>query len=374
MCRQVIEHHAHLVGLWIMGVDEFAHTLGEVASRAVLGDLDPAPTAMDIEEDEQIGRAVALIFAVIAFELPRRGWDRLTYLADELGWALVKAHHRPLWIGYLGVEIEHVLHVGNVGAVDLRDAPHVLAPRLEMVLGEAPTHRLAGQVLMLGELDHRAGQQLQGPARTALGWLRAGGRHQQRLFLAGELARRARTRLLAERGFQIAFDKTPLGPVYRRTGNGEAGRDRLVADTRIGCQQDLRPLQLARRVLATAQQRGQLLALALVQLDPVTYIHRCPPAVEGTTDESGTRPGSPLFRTRVHIQARAILSLYLCLSSGGRSAPGRSRFAAPIPCQPACRPPDDPHARARRAHPKTTGRRPQYRSARRPRRATDPAS
>ncbi len=38
MCRQVIEHDAHLVGLWIVGVDEFAHTLGEVAGRAVFGD------------------------------------------------------------------------------------------------------------------------------------------------------------------------------------------------------------------------------------------------------------------------------------------------------------------------------------------------
>ena len=126
-----------------MGVDEFAHTLGEVAGGAVLSDLDPTPAAMDIEEDEQIGRTVALIFAVIAFELPRLGRDRLTHLTDELSWALVKTDHGPLWIGCFGVEIEHVLHVGNVGAVNLRDAPHVLAPRLEMVLGEAPTHRLA---------------------------------------------------------------------------------------------------------------------------------------------------------------------------------------------------------------------------------------
>ena len=106
-----------------MRVNEFAHTLGEVAGRAVLGDLNPAPAAMDIEEDEQIGCAVALIFAVIAFELPRLGWDRLARLTNQLGWALVKAYHGPLWIGCFGVEIKHVLHVGNVGAVDLRDAP-----------------------------------------------------------------------------------------------------------------------------------------------------------------------------------------------------------------------------------------------------------
>src|SRR5260370_26270860 len=108
MCRQVIEHDAHLVGLWIMGVDEFAHTWGEVAGRAVFGDLDPAPATMDIEEDEQIGRAVALIFAVIAFELPRLGRNRLTHLADELGWALVNADPAPLWIRCFGLAIDHV--------------------------------------------------------------------------------------------------------------------------------------------------------------------------------------------------------------------------------------------------------------------------
>src|ERR1700730_15931524 len=103
MRRQVIEHDADLVGLWIMDVDEFAHTLGEVTGQAGVGAAAAGPAAMDIEEDEQIGRAVALIFAVVAFELPRRGWDRLTHLADELGWALVEDDHGPLWVGGFGV-------------------------------------------------------------------------------------------------------------------------------------------------------------------------------------------------------------------------------------------------------------------------------
>jgi hypothetical protein len=57
------------------------------------------------------------------------GWR----LADELDRALVEADHRPLRIGRLGVEIEHVFHAGDVIRVDLGDAPHVLAPWLEMV-------------------------------------------------------------------------------------------------------------------------------------------------------------------------------------------------------------------------------------------------
>src|ERR1700687_1718270 len=57
---------------------------------------------------------------------------------------------------------------------------------------------------MLGERDHRPGQQLQRPAPAALGRVGAGGRHQQRLLLARELAFRAGARLLAERGSSLS--------------------------------------------------------------------------------------------------------------------------------------------------------------------------
>jgi hypothetical protein len=120
------------------------------------------------------------------------------------------------------------------------------------------------------------GQQLQSPARAARGRVGAGGRHQQRLFLARELASRARTRLLAERRFQVAFDEAALGPVHRRSADGDADGDVLVAGPGIGCQQDLRPLELARGVRAAAQQSGEFVALVLAQLHSVTYIHRCP--------------------------------------------------------------------------------------------------
>ena len=49
---------------------------------------------MGVEEDEQVDRAIAAILAVVALELARRGRDRLANLADQLGRALVEAHHR----------------------------------------------------------------------------------------------------------------------------------------------------------------------------------------------------------------------------------------------------------------------------------------
>src|SRR5688572_29977703 len=88
-----------------------------------------------VEEDEQVGGAIALVLAVVALELARCGRDRLADLADELDRALIEADHRALRIWPFGIEVEHVFHAGNELAVDLRNAPHVLAPRLEVVFG-----------------------------------------------------------------------------------------------------------------------------------------------------------------------------------------------------------------------------------------------
>jgi hypothetical protein len=276
MGRQVVEHDADLIGLRIVDVDELAHALGEVAGRPMLGDLDLAPGPVRVEEDEQVDGAVAPILVVITLELPRFGRNRLAHLADELGRALVEAHHRPLRIGRLGIEIEHILHARDIGAVNPRNAPHVPAPGLEVVLGQAPAHRLARQAVMLGEPDHRVGQQLQRPARPPLGRGGAGGRHQKGFLLARQLAVGAAARLLAESRLQIAFDEAPLGSVHRRPADRDANRDILIPRPRVGGQQDLPSLELAGGVLAPAQQGRELIALVLVQLDPVTYIHRRP--------------------------------------------------------------------------------------------------
>jgi hypothetical protein len=85
------------------------------------------------------------------------------------------------------------------------------------------------------------------PAGRRLGARR---RHQQGLFLARQLAFRARTRLLAQGPLQIAFHKAALGAA----GGGKADpyrSDNLgVAAAGIGRQQNLRPLQLAGGMLA----------------------------------------------------------------------------------------------------------------------------
>src|SRR5438270_9127237 len=72
-----------------------------------------------VKEDEHVDRAIAAIFVVVASGPSWRGRDGLACFADELRRAFVETHHRPLGIGRLGVDIEHVLHASDIGAIDL---------------------------------------------------------------------------------------------------------------------------------------------------------------------------------------------------------------------------------------------------------------
>src|ERR1700751_5204310 len=151
-----------------MDVDEVAHTSGVIFCRSPLSDFDLAPGTMHVEDNEEIDRAIATILVIVTFELTRPGRDGLTDPAGELRRTFVEAHDGPLGIGPFAIEIKHVLHPGDVFAIDLRNAPHVFAPGFEVIFGQTPPNRLVRQALVFGEFDHRACQQLKRPAGTAL--------------------------------------------------------------------------------------------------------------------------------------------------------------------------------------------------------------
>src|ERR1700737_3923423 len=124
------------------GFDLYLH--GFIVTNDGQWDLYLAPGSVGVEEDEHVDRPVASILAVIALALPRHGLDRLPYLTDELGRALVETDNRPLRIRRLRIQGEHILHASDVLAVDMRNAPPVLAPRLEVVFGQPTAHCLPG--------------------------------------------------------------------------------------------------------------------------------------------------------------------------------------------------------------------------------------
>ena len=91
MGGEVVEDDADALGLREVDIDELAHAKGEVVSGAMIRDLDPAPRAMGVEEDEEIGRPIAPVFAIETLQLPwcRRDW--LSGLADQLDRAFIEA-------------------------------------------------------------------------------------------------------------------------------------------------------------------------------------------------------------------------------------------------------------------------------------------
>src|SRR5258705_11902064 len=197
-----------------MDVDEVTHAFGIVFCRSPLSELDLAPGTMHVEENEEIDRPIATILAIVTFEPARRGRDWLTDLADELHGTFVEAHDRPLRIGRLGIEIKHVLHAGDVFAIDLRNAPHVFAPGFEVIFRQASPNRLVRQAVVVGELDYRTCQQLERPAGTALWGAGTGGRHQQGFFLAPEVSPPFRTRPLPPRPLPIPLPRRSHRPAY----------------------------------------------------------------------------------------------------------------------------------------------------------------
>jgi hypothetical protein len=121
---------------------------------------------------------------------------------------------------------------------------------------------------VLGEPDEFIRQQLPGPAGATLRRVRTGGGDEQSFFLARELAVGSRARLLAERRLKVAEHETALGPVHGRPANADTGGDRLVTGAGIGGVQNLRPLELARLLPATAQKRPEFGALGMAKAPP----------------------------------------------------------------------------------------------------------
>src|SRR5262249_61129040 len=79
-----------------MHVDELAHAVSVVFCRSALSDFDLTPGSMHVEEDEQIGRSIALILAVETFELAWSGRDRPGHPTHDVGPTLRRTDHpRP---------------------------------------------------------------------------------------------------------------------------------------------------------------------------------------------------------------------------------------------------------------------------------------
>ena len=143
-----------------------------------------------------------------------------------------------------------------------------------MVLGQASTDGLTRQTVMVGQLDHRAGQQLQRPAGATFGRARTGGGDEEGFFVAGQLTIGAWPRLLVQGGFEIAFNEAAFGPVNGRAADRDSSGNIVIAETAVGGEQKFAaPFDLAGVMLASTHQRGEFTPLGFAQFDMVAYVH-----------------------------------------------------------------------------------------------------
>src|SRR4249920_2943319 len=129
---------------------------------------------------------------------------------------------------------------------------------------------------------------------------------------------------------RLPSTKRRLVRVYGRAADADASGDLLIVGAAIRRQQNLRAFELARPTLAAAQQSGQLVAFALVEFDPIAYIHPCllwlrhGPATE--SDGQIESPGKNL-----HAEAGPVSGVYPPLYALTLPTPGRNRHAAILP-------------------------------------------
>src|SRR5919197_1101685 len=128
---EVVQHDANHRGLWVAFVHQPRHRMGEVELGPLRRHLHRPPAGLGFHEEQEIARAVPLIFIIIALRSPRLSWQRLSGLFNELLGRLIKVDLGPSRIVGLRGDLQDIFHSGDELGPDLWDAPLFLQPRLE---------------------------------------------------------------------------------------------------------------------------------------------------------------------------------------------------------------------------------------------------
>ena len=127
------------------------------------------PGFMRVEKHEQIGRAVSLVFAIVALRLTRRRWDWLAHFTNQLCWMDFRRSKPPdAWDRPLRHKGRAHPPYGRHSVSFTSGMHHILwshgfrsssARRRRTVSRDSPSCSV--------KLDHLTGQQIERPALTA---------------------------------------------------------------------------------------------------------------------------------------------------------------------------------------------------------------
>src|SRR5579859_4078236 len=130
---QMIHHQANTLGLGIDLINQPADGCREIQPGASLGHFQTTETRLGFNEDKQVGGPQPLIFIIAASGRPwfERQW--LAYLPMHDQWFLVKADHWLAFLIGLSIQMQDLLHRGNLLCIYSGNAPLLMLPRLQFI-------------------------------------------------------------------------------------------------------------------------------------------------------------------------------------------------------------------------------------------------
>jgi len=240
--------------------------------------LDMAPAFQRREHHEQVGCPAAFVLIIIAFGVPWLCWDRHTRLRDKLLRGLVQADHGTIRIMRPVIDLQHVFHGGHEPGVGIRRNDKLLFQvRFKNVFLHPPDRVVAdpGNDVQFHDFVF---QQTQRPSCAPLGRLRTGQRSEFGLggTIEDALPGLSGRALRGQHRLEPFFHQLLTNSGNSHEAGVQCRSDPAVAPsfpclTCIGLQQDARPGQLPRRVLATLDQAIQTLSLLRAELHDILF-------------------------------------------------------------------------------------------------------
>jgi len=210
---EIIHHQADQLGFREIDINQQPHLLCKIPPGSSRGDIDLSPARQRLHKEEEIRRALTLVFIVTARRAARSQRQWRARLTDQLHRAFVKTDLRPPRISWLGVQIQHILHVPDKGRTHAGDTPLFFLPRLEVVFFS--TRRTVSSETAATRLSSmsRSASNCIARAITPGRWGATHQRDQKGFLFAVQLWCRALPHSLSECRRQSGLDKALAGPM-----------------------------------------------------------------------------------------------------------------------------------------------------------------
>src|SRR3990170_8237985 len=127
---EVVNHHPQDLGVRVGPANQMLDEFCKILLCPLVGDSRGAPSRLELCGHENVGATLPDVLVIVPFRTARPHRYRFSGVAEKLFWLLVKADNGPFGVTGLCVQVEDVIHPFPKLGSYLRDAPHLLQPRL----------------------------------------------------------------------------------------------------------------------------------------------------------------------------------------------------------------------------------------------------